>query len=59
MDDPHRRERQMNARSRRRVAKVNVEEVKKLAESALADAHYQKNTKKAAGKRNGREIPAS
>ena len=37
--------------------KVKVEEVKKLAESALADAHYQKNTKKAAGKRNEEKSP--
>lgn len=31
--------------------------MKKLAESALADAHYQKNTKKAAGKRNEEKSP--
>lgn len=37
--------------------KVKVDEVKKLAESALADAHYQKNTKKAAGKRNEEKSP--
>ena len=37
--------------------KVKVEEVKKLAESALADAHYQKSTKKAAGKRTEEKSP--
>ena len=37
--------------------KINVEKVKKLAESALTDAHYQKGIKKASGKRTEEKSP--